>query len=235
MSERAREPARETGVAPLRGLPSTRRPSDPASTPPVPPGLATTAYDALDDPTLVGLLSSQDGAAMETLWARYSRPCLGLARRLLGDDHFAQDAVQEVFLALWRRPSAYDPARGGFATWLLSMTHHKAVDAIRREENLRKRRTGPDALIDLESDAPPVEDTAWVSVRRDRVRAALADLPPVQRQALGLAYFGGYTQSEIAGLTGTPLGTVKTRMLAGMRRLRGALDGLQADAALDAS
>jgi RNA polymerase sigma-70 factor (ECF subfamily) len=91
---------------------------------------------------------------------------------------------------------------------------------VRREENHRKRRASTEVLETTVSDAPSVDDEAWIGVRRDRVRSALAALPAAQREALGLAYLGGYTQREIAGLTGIPLGTVKTRMLAGMRRLR---------------
>jgi RNA polymerase sigma-70 factor (ECF subfamily) len=106
------------------------------------------------------------------------------------------------------------------------MTHHKAVDSVRREENLRKRRTSSDELEARESEAPKVDEAVWSLVRRERVREALKGLPDPQREALALAYFGGYTQREIAGLTATPLGTVKTRMLAGMRRMKESLDGL---------
>jgi RNA polymerase sigma-70 factor (ECF subfamily) len=180
--------------------------------------------DGEDDRALVARVTAGDGAALEALYRRYGRPCYGLARRILTDDQFAQDVVQEVFLTVWRDASRFDPARGAFSSWLLSMTHHKAVDAVRREETLRKRRTSSDVLEDSVSDAPPVDDEVWSLLRRSRVREALALLPDPQREALTLAYFGGYTQREIAGLTDTPLGTVKTRMLAGMRRLREALD-----------
>jgi RNA polymerase sigma-70 factor (ECF subfamily) len=183
-------------------------------------------YDGLDDRGLVVRVSAGDGGALEALYRRYGRPCYGLARRILADEQFAQDVVQVVFLTVWRDASRFDPARGGFSTWLLSMTHHKAVDAVRREENLRKRRTTSEALDGRESDSPQVEDEVWSLLRRSRVREALRTLPDPQREALTLAYFGGHTQREIAGLTGTPLGTVKTRMLAGMRRLRDALDGI---------
>jgi RNA polymerase sigma-70 factor (ECF subfamily) len=178
----------------------------------------------MDDRALVARVTEQDAGALEALYRRYGRPCYGLARRILTDDQFAQDVVQEVFLTVWRDAGRFDPARGAFSSWLLSMTHHKAVDAVRREENLRKRRTTADVLDDAVSDAPPVDDEVWSLLRRSRVRDALQLLPDPQREALTLAYFGGYTQREIAGLTDTPLGTVKTRMLAGMRRLRELLD-----------
>ena len=180
--------------------------------------------EGLDDRALVGRVSEGDGGALEALYSRYGRACYGLARRILVDEQLAQDVVQEVFLTLWRDASRFDAGRGGFSTWLLSMTHHKAVDAVRREETLRKRRTTAEVLETRESDAPQVDDEVWSRLRGERVRTALDTLPAPQREALVLAYFGGYTQREIAGITATPLGTVKTRMLTGMRKLRGALD-----------
>ena len=190
------------------------------------PGPGAGTYDGLDDRALVARVTEGDGGALEALYARYGRACYGLARRILVDEQLAQDAVQEVFLAVWRDASKFDASRGGFSTWLLTMTHHKSVDSVRREENLRKRRTTEDALEHHESDAPQVDDAVWSLLRRERVREVLATLPDPQREALTLAYFGGYTQREIAGLTDTPLGTVKTRMLAGMRRMKESLDGL---------
>lgn len=180
---------------------------------------------ALDDRALIALVTQGDASAFEAIYDRYSRPCFSLALRILGDRQFAQDVVQEVFLAVWRDAYRFDAARGGFSSYLLSMTHHKAVDAVRREENLRKRRTSADVLEWTESDEAPVADEVWSRLRAERVRAALAELPEAQREALALAYFGGYTQREIAGFTGTPLGTIKTRMLAGMRKMRVVLDG----------
>jgi RNA polymerase sigma-70 factor (ECF subfamily) len=166
---------------------------------------------------------------MEDLYDRYSRPAYALARRITGEAVFAEEVVQEVFLALWRDPAKFDPARGAFASWLLATTHHKAVDAVRREETLRKRRAQAseeaDWFTSAQSTAPSVEDAVWTGLRGERVRKALGTLPKPQRETLTLAYFGGYTQREIAALTSTPLGTVKTRMLAGMRRLRVLLDG----------
>lgn len=188
------------------------------------------SYDGMDDRALVGLVVESDAMALEALYARYGRPCYALARRILRDEQFAQDVVQEVFLTVWRDAGRFDPSRGGFASWLLSMTHHKSVDAVRREETLRKRRTGLELLEDQESDAPGVSDEVWTLLRRSRIREALQLLPDPQREALLLAYFGGYTQREIAGLTATPLGTVKTRMLVGMRRLRESLSGLSPEA-----
>ncbi|HEV7208215.1 MAG TPA: sigma-70 family RNA polymerase sigma factor [Mycobacteriales bacterium] len=180
---------------------------------------------ALEDVALVRLVHEGDAPALEALYHRYGRACFSLARRILTDVTLAQDVVQEVFLSLWKDAGRFDVSRGGFATWLLSMTHHKAVDVVRREENLRKRRNAADAAEAVRVPLPGPDDEAWATLRRERVRGALAVLPTAQREALGLAYYGGYTQREIAGLTDTPLGTVKTRMLAGMRKMREALEG----------
>jgi RNA polymerase sigma-70 factor (ECF subfamily) len=184
----------------------------------------------LSDLALVRRVVDGDARALEALYDRYSRPAYALARRITGEGAFAEEVVQEVFFALWRDPAKYDPIRGGFASWLLAATHHKSVDAVRREETLRKRRAQAveeaDWFTTAAADAPAVEDEVWVGLRGERVRSALRELPPPQREALTLAYFGGYTQREIATLTETPLGTVKTRMLAGMRRLRLLLDGV---------
>jgi RNA polymerase sigma factor (sigma-70 family) len=131
--------------------------------------------------------------------------------------------VQEVFLSLWRDARRFDAGRGTVATYLLSMTHHRAVDVVRREENLRRWRTSDEGL-ELEPDPKArVEEEVVTTERRAEVRAALSVLPPAQREALLLAYFGGYTQREVAALMGVPLGTVKTRMAAGMRKMKEAL------------
>jgi RNA polymerase sigma-70 factor (ECF subfamily) len=191
---------------------------------------AADAREGLDDRTLVARVTEGDSGALETLYGRYGRACYGLARRVLTDEQLAQDVVQEVFLTVWRDAHRFDASRGGFSSWLLSMTHHKAVDAVRREENHRKRRTPAELLEDRPDPGPQVDDEVWSTLRRERVRAAMHSLPELQKQALVLAYFGGYTQREIAGITDTPLGTVKTRMLVGMRRLKAGLDGIQTTA-----
>ena len=181
------------------------------------------AYRGLRDGQLVELVAQKDAGALEALYERYGRAAYSLARRILTDATLAQDVVQEVFLSLWRDARRFDAGRGTVATYLLSMTHHRAVDVVRREENLRRWRTSDEGL-ELEPDPKArVEDEVEVSERRAEVRAALAELPAAQREALLLAYFGGYTQREVAALVGVPLGTVKTRMAAGMRKMKEAL------------
>ncbi|MCZ2830801.1 sigma-70 family RNA polymerase sigma factor [Modestobacter sp. VKM Ac-2986] len=155
---------------------------------------------------------------------RWTGPALGLARRIVADDRIAEDVVQEAFLAYWRDPAAFADARGSFGSWFLSLVHHKAVDAVRHEASLR-RRTDADAEDRARTEEPDLADRVVDRLGDARVRRALDDLPAAQREALVLAYWGGYTQREIAARTGAPLGTVKTRMLAGMRRLQQVLDG----------
>jgi RNA polymerase sigma-70 factor (ECF subfamily) len=181
------------------------------------------AYRGLRDGQLVELVAQKDAGALEALYERYGRPAYSLARRILTEETLAQDVVQEVFLSLWRDARRFDAGRGTVATYLLSMTHHRAVDVVRREENLRRWRTSDEGL-ELEADPKVrVEDEVLTSERRAEVRSALQELPPAQREALLLAYFGGYTQREVAALVGVPLGTVKTRMAAGMRKMKEAL------------
>jgi RNA polymerase sigma factor (sigma-70 family) len=186
----------------------------------VPVGKRGVAYDTLDDASLGALIGDRDSLAIDELYERHGSACYGLARRVVADEQLAQDVVQEVFLAIWRGAATYDGSRGSLSTWLFSLTHHKSVDAVRRSQRHSGRRASEDALTTEPDPTTPVEEQAMASVRRDQVRAALVELPEPQRQALMLAYFGGYSQSEIAQLTGIPLGTVKTRTLAAMRRLR---------------
>ncbi len=170
-------------------------------------------------------------ADIAELCARYRDVAFPMARRILGDDVLAEDVVQEVFLSVWRKPSAYDPARGSFSSWLMSLVHHKAVDAVRREQSQRDRQAR--AERELTGSAPPrfldVEDVVCDRAVAERVRLALSVLPAAQRQALALAYYNGFTQREIAFLTAAPLGTVKTRMRAGMGQLRRALHEVTGD------
>jgi len=183
--------------------------------------------DAAGDADIMRRIRAGDRSAVDDLYDRFRRPAFALARRILADDTMAEDVLQEVFLSVWRDPGAFDRGRGSVASWLLAVVHHKAVDAVRREESQRRRQAK--AEDELALDAPmatrDVEDEAWARVVADQVRTALGGLSAPQREALTLAYYGGYTQREVAALTGAPLGTVKTRMLSGMRRLREELGG----------
>jgi RNA polymerase sigma-70 factor, ECF subfamily len=188
------------------------------------------ARRAGDDPGDADLLlrvRAGDRGAIDELYDRFRRPAFALARRILADDTLAEDVLQDVFLGVWRDPDGYDRSRGSVSSWLLVMVHHKAVDAVRREESHRRRqaRAQDDLALTARTAVRDVEDDAWTGAVSEAVRAALGTLPEAQREALTLAYYGGYTQREVAALTSAPLGTVKTRMLAGMRRLKKELGG----------
>jgi RNA polymerase sigma-70 factor (ECF subfamily) len=171
-------------------------------------------------------VSNGDRAAFDELYRRYAPAAYGLAVRITAQPTLAQEVAQEAFLALWRAPQAFDPTRGVFRSFFLSLVHHRAVDTVRREERLRKRTERASNLEPIRGEdvADEVVEGAYLGVRRKEVREALATLPPEQRQVIELAYFGGHTQTRIAETLGIPVGTVKTRTLAAMRKMRRALD-----------
>ncbi len=179
----------------------------------------------LEDLDLHRRLCAGDRGAFDDLYRRYAAPAYGLAYRLTGQQILAQDVVHDAFMALWRAPEAYDPARGAFRTFFLALVHHRAVDTVRREERLRKRQERASNLEPTHGEdvAEEVVDQAFLGIRRREVREALTTLPPDQHKVLEMAYFDGMTQVQIAEELGIPLGTVKTRTLAAMKKLRLAL------------
>lgn len=181
---------------------------------------------AREDLELHRRLSGGDRGAFDELYRRYAGAAYGLALRLVRQELLAQDVVHDAFMALWRAPEAYDPARGPFRTFFLSLVHHRAVDTIRREERLRARTERAANLepVTGEDVAEAVTEDAYLDVRRREVREALSGLSQDQRQVLEMAYFGGMTQTRIAEELQIPLGTVKTRTLAAMRKLRKVLE-----------
>ncbi len=181
---------------------------------------------AAEDVELHRRLSAGDRDAFDELYTRYARFAYGLAFRLTTNTALAQDAVHDAFMALWRAPEAYDPSRGAFRTFLLALVHHRAVDTIRREERLRARGERAANLEPVASEdiADAVTERSYLGIRRGQVREALRILSPEQRQVLEMAYYEGRTQVQIAQELGIPLGTVKTRTFAALRKLRGALE-----------
>jgi RNA polymerase sigma factor (sigma-70 family) len=182
----------------------------------------------LSDEALLALCSRADDAALGELYDRYGRVAYGLALRIVRDRVLAEDAVQEAFLAVWRSAGSFLAEQGKPSTWILTLVHRRAVDLVRREE---RRRAEP-----LEDVAQPTgeatDEEAWLRAQRQVVQEALRKLPPEQREAIELAYYGGFTQSELAERLDQPLGTIKSRMFAGLRRLRDLLAeaGLEVDA-----
>jgi len=183
----------------------------------------TRTLASLSDESLLALIPTPDGnPALAELYDRYGRVAYGLALRILRDSALAEDAVQEAFLAVWRTAQTFQVERGKPSTWILTLVHRRAVDLVRREE--RRRAPAPEADDDIAAAAPPVDEEAMLRERRLAVQEALRQLPKDQREALELAYYGGLTQSELAEQLSVPLGTVKSRMFAGLRRLGDLLD-----------
>lgn len=181
---------------------------------------------AADDAVLMEALASGDLHALESLYDRYSALVFSVSHRVLHDTHLAEDVVQEVFLRLWRQPTSFDPKRGRFISWLMSVTRNRALDELRKvSRRVRSEDQDEDPVADLPTsdrfDDPALG--AELSEQRYAVRVAMTRLPPEQRRVIELAYFSGLTQLEIAAATGDPLGTVKTRVRLGMRKLRAAL------------
>jgi RNA polymerase sigma factor (sigma-70 family) len=182
--------------------------------------------EAARDLELHRRIANGDGEAFRELYRRYASAAYGLSLRITAQPMLAQEVTQDAFLALWRTPDAFDPARGAFRSFFLSLVHHRAVDTVRREERLRRRAELASNLEPVRDEdvADEVVEDAYLSVRRKEVRDALTTLSPEQRQVIELAYFGGLTQTRIAETLGIPVGTVKTRTLAAMRKLRRSLE-----------
>ncbi|MDQ3994614.1 MAG: sigma-70 family RNA polymerase sigma factor [Actinomycetota bacterium] len=170
----------------------------------------------LSDEAVIALIARADGSALAELYDRYGRIAYGLALRVMRDQALAEDAVQDAFLDVWRSAGRFRPERSKASTWILTLVHRRAVDLVRREE--RRRFEPLEAAPEPSGEA--TDEIAWLGLERARVREALRQLPDQQREALGLAYFDGYTQTELAERLGEPLGTIKSRMFNGLTRLR---------------
>ena len=171
----------------------------------------------LSDEVLLALVARSDDGALAELYDRFGRVAYGLALRILRDEPLAQDAVQDAFLAVWRSADRFLVERGKASTWILTLVHRRAVDLVRRED---RRRGDPLGRAPEPLSAETTEDEAALGFDRRLVQDALRSLPREQREALELAYYGGLTQSELAERLGQPLGTIKSRMFAGLTRLR---------------
>ncbi len=178
----------------------------------------------LSDEALVALVARGDDAALGELYDRVGGIAYGLALRVLHDERLAEDAVQEGFLAVWRSAAAFRAERAKASTWILTLVHRRAVDLVRREERRRVEPLTEEMTAGAGTAAEATDEAAWLRFERERVQAALQQLPDVQREALELAYYGGFSQSELAEKLGVPLGTIKSRMFAGLARLRELLD-----------
>jgi RNA polymerase sigma factor (sigma-70 family) len=193
-------------------------------------GVATVDLTEARDRELVRAIGRGNEEAFRGLFRRYAPSAMSVARRVVGQPYLAEEAVQEGFLALWRNPYAYEEMRGSVKAWLMATVHNRAVDLVRREETQRRRaeEAQPDEdVVTLDDPADKVVDELGLPEERKAVRAALEDLPPEQRQVIELMYFDGLSQTRVAERLSLPLGTVKSRTLLGMRKLRSALSGIE--------
>jgi RNA polymerase sigma-70 factor (ECF subfamily) len=184
-------------------------------------------YSDFPDEALLALTAREDEDALAALYDRYSRVAYGLALRIVRDPTLAEDAVQDACLTVWRTAKDFRSDRAKPSTWILTLVHRRAVDIVRREE---RRRAAP--LETAEEPDPrglAADEEIELTDRRRIVQEALRRLPDEQREALELAYYGGLTQSELAERLSVPIGTIKSRMFTGLRRLR----DLLAEAGLD--
>ena len=188
------------------------------------------SLSALADEDLMQLVRRGDTMAFEVVYERHATAAFSLAYRMTGTRNVAEDVVQEAFLSLWRSGARYDRARGSVRTWILGIVHNRAIDALRRSTVHDRRRASDEGL---EERFAAAERTDVEVARRDEareIRDALATLPDEQSRVIELAYFGGYSHSEIASMLDTPIGTVKGRMRLGLQKMRGELGGMTAEA-----
>jgi RNA polymerase sigma-70 factor, ECF subfamily len=177
----------------------------------------------LADEDLMQLMRRGDPRAFEAVYERHSGAAFSLAYRMVGRGNVAEDVVQEAFLSIWRSGARYERARGSVRTWVLGIVHHRAIDQLRRSSVHSKRRASDEGL---EERVESGERTDVEVARRDeaqQIRTAMESLPPEQSHVIELAYFGGFTHTEIADILETPVGTVKGRMRLGLEKLRNSL------------
>ena len=183
-------------------------------------------YQELEDHQLIHWIALAEKEALEALYGRYSSSVFSLAMYMLKQEALAEEVTQDIFLNIWLKASSYKSDRGAPRAWIMSVAHHKIVDVIRsRRRTLAVTDPAVYETLDvIPSSETPVEEQVEQKLERERILKALSTLPQPQRQVIMLAYFGGYSQSEMAEMLQQPLGTVKTRVRLAMRKLRGVLE-----------
>jgi RNA polymerase sigma-70 factor (ECF subfamily) len=173
----------------------------------------------VDDTSLLRALQQGDQDAVATLYDRYAGAAYGLAMRVTANAATAEDVVQEAFVSLWKQAPRFHPERGQVRSWLLTIVHHKAVDAVRRRAGRPERALPEGAEEFIEASGRP-DELAEMALDAEAVREAVRQVPDDQRRVIEMAYFAGMTHVEIAEQTGVPLGTVKSRLRIGLEKMR---------------
>jgi RNA polymerase sigma-70 factor, ECF subfamily len=184
------------------------------------------ALHDLADEDLMQLVRKGESGAFEIVYERHSTAAFSLAYRMTGSRNAAEDVVQEAFLSLWRSGARYDRNRGSVRTWILGIVHNRAIDALRRSLVHARRRASDEGIEERFEAKERTEVEAARNAEAREVHAALRTLPDEQCRVIELAYFGGFSHSEIAEMLETPIGTVKGRMRLGLEKMRGQLGGL---------
>ena len=169
--------------------------------------------------TLLALVATGDQRAFASLYDLMAARVLGLTRRVLRDQAQSEEVAQEIFLEIWQNATKFDSGKGSATTWIMTMTHRRAVDRVRAAQASRDRDTRI-GIRDYAADYDNVSESVEVKLEHERVEKAMARLTDLQRQAVTLAYYGGYSHSEVAEMLHIPVGTIKTRLRDGMIRLR---------------
>ena len=181
------------------------------------------ALQSLADEELMSLVARGEARAFETIYERHGGAAFSLAYRMCGSRSLAEDVAQEAFLSIWRAGGRYDRARGSVRTWVLGIVHNRAIDALRRTVVHERRRASDEGIEERFEARERTEVEAARREESETIRAMLDALPTEQSRVIELAYFGGFTHSEIAEMLGAPIGTVKGRMRLGLEKLRGQL------------
>lgn len=189
---------------------------NPVTSPAIPLG-------AVNDAALLRQVADRRPEALAALYDRYATTLMGLGNRILGSRADAEELLQEIFLHVWNHAGRYDPGRSSVSTWLILLTRSRAIDRLRTRKVVERTHETSAQASPREDASPEGVENVFIRERRERVRGEMEKLPPEQRQVLEMAFYEGLSQSEIAAKADLPLGTVKTRMLLAMKKLRGAL------------
>jgi RNA polymerase sigma-70 factor (ECF subfamily) len=180
--------------------------------------------ERLADEELMPLIGARDPEAFEVFYDRHGGVAYSLAYRIVGERAAAEDVTQEAFISLWRTGARFDAGRGSVRSWMLSIVRNRAIDALRSKAGKAPKLTyDDDAVLERRPSEQLTDDEAMRRETASEVRGALGQLPGEQSKVIELAYFGGFTHSEIARMLGVPLGTVKGRMRLGLEKIRGQL------------